>query len=101
MTTPGRPDRVLAWCDGDTPIADSRLVYFSAELILDPPWPFSVEWYPLTVNIAHIKTPLLRGVGDYSTVFPQLIKILDLHLVWRLTGAYDDQRNGFEGRWPD
>lgn len=87
VVTPGIEDRVLARCDGDTNVLESPVVYFTAELLLAPMWPFTVHW------------------DDYNTdgITAVIVKaeITQHVVIWRLTGKYDDNHDEYEGRWPD
>jgi hypothetical protein len=75
--------RVLAHCDGSIPVTESPVVYFSAELLLAPPWPFTVDW------------------DHYNTTGCVIVKIPSMQRIWQVTDLFDDHHNGYEGRWPD
>jgi hypothetical protein len=88
LTGPGG-DRVVATCPGDTPVFDSPEIWVTAEFLMSPVYPFTVEF---SDRVDPDGCPNASGT---------LVKVPKMNRVWQLTGEMNAPRNMFHLRWPD
>lgn len=93
--------------DGEPLLFDSPVVWFSNEFMHRPLDGFEIDWGPLANNAhEHLKSlgNPRREPGQW--VYPDclkgvIIKLPERQRIWVLTGEYDYERDGHQGRWPD
>lgn len=89
--------------DGEPLLFDNPVVWFSAEFLYRPLDGFTVDWTPSPLKYPDV-LPKALGQGRILTecvIKGVVIKLPERQRIWVLTGTYDYDRNGYQGRWPD
>lgn len=90
-----------------TSLFDQSRVYFTHEFIVAPTTGWTID--PSASECKYVRR---NQIDHWHLLHPQgcsfpmcmrgvLVRSLDPHRIWRLTGDYDLKGNGYEGVWPD